>query len=95
MGKHETITAEISEAMAMTIREAVETGRYGSVSDVVAHALAEWREALPMSKISPDDVAAMVEASLDDDDEGVDAEIVFAELLAEIDEMIAADERAA
>lgn len=95
MGKHQTITADVSEEMASTIHDVVASGQYASVSDVVRHALTEWRIAEHGPKLSPQDVQALVEASLAEDDEGEDVEIVFARLLSEIDVMIEADERAA
>ncbi len=94
MGKHETITAQVDEALVLTVREAVESGDYASVSDVVAHALAEWRLSERAPKISPDELQALLAASLADDPEGTDAEQVFNEVLSEIDALIDADEKA-
>lgn len=94
MGKHETITADIDEALVLTVREAVASGEYASVSDVVGHALAEWRLSERAPKISPVELQSLLDASLADDPEGTDAEQVFKEVLSEIDALIDADEKA-
>ena len=94
MGKHETITAEISDVMALTIQEAVASGDYDSVTDVVRHALLEWHIAQRMPKISSEQLQALLEEGLTDED-CIDADVFFDQLLSELDEMIAADERAA
>lgn len=65
MGKHETITADISDEMALTIREAVEAGDFSDVGEVVRHALTEWRAAERLPKITSDELVAMLDTSLD------------------------------
>mgnify|MGYP001248596134 CR=1 FL=1 len=90
MGKHETITAEISEAMASSIREAVESGDFSSPGEVVRHALAEWRIAQGMPKIQPNQLDAMLDRGLEGP--GVPAEDVFSRLEARYAALAAAQE---
>lgn len=90
MGKHETITAEISEAMAVSIREAVEAGDFSSAGEVVRHALAEWRIAQRMPRIEPAELDAMLDRGLEG--AGVPAEEVFSRLDARYAALAAAQE---
>lgn len=94
MGKHETITAEISEEMATIVRAAVASGDYADVADVVRHALAEWRAAELLLKIRPDELDAMLDQALAGE-EGVEAEAFFDQLDAELDGLIEDDRRSA
>ena len=43
MGKVEKISIAFSEDMADTVRQAVESGEYSSLSDVVRDALLDWK----------------------------------------------------
>ena len=65
MGRHETVTAEISDEMASAVREAVAAGDFASVEDVVRHALTEWRIAERMPKIDQGQLKAMLEDGLE------------------------------
>ena len=93
MGKHETITAEISDAMASTVREAVDAGDFASAEDVVRHALTEWRIAERTPKIGPDELRTMLEKGLEGPDRP--AEDVFDELDARLSALIEDQERTA
>lgn len=86
MGKHETITAEISDAMASVVREAVEAGDFESAEDVVRHALTEWRIAERTPKIGADELRAMLDKGLEGS--GRPAEEVFEELDARLSALI-------
>ncbi len=90
MGKHQTISAEISEAMALSIREAVESGDFSSAGDVVRHALTEWRIAERMPSITHETLEGMLEAGLAGP--SIPAEEVFDRLEARYAAMIAAQE---
>lgn len=91
MGKHETVSAEISEAMAVTIREAVESGDFSSADEVVRHALTEWRIAERMPRITADKLDAMLNEGLEGP--GIPMDEVFDRLEARFAAMAAAQER--
>lgn len=93
MGKHETITAEISDAMASTVREAVEAGDFASAEEVVRHALTEWRIAERMPKIGFEELREILEKGLEGP--GRPAEQVFDDLEARLSAMIDDQERTA
>ena len=93
MGKHETITAEISDAMASTVREAVEAGDFESAEDVVRHALTEWRIAERMPRIGSEELRAMLDKGLEGP--GRSAQDVFDELDARLSALIEDQEKTA
>lgn len=83
MGKHETITAEISEEMATLVREAVASGDYTDIADVVRHALAEWQVAERLPRIGPEQLNAILDEALAGE-EGMEADAFFDQLDAEL-----------
>lgn len=93
MGKHETITTEISDTTASAVREAVEAGDFESAEDVVRHALTEWRIAGRTPKIGADELRVMLDKGLEGP--GRPAEDVFDDLDARLSALIEDQERTA
>jgi antitoxin ParD1/3/4 len=91
MGKHETITADVSAEMASVIHEAVDSGDYDSVTDVVRHALSEWRIAERTPKIASGELKAMLEDG--SSGPGIPMDEVFDELEASLDALILQQEQ--
>ena len=90
MGKHETITADIDEALAAAVRDAVAAGDYDSVSDVVRHALTEWGLTERRPQIGREQLQAMLDDSLEGP--GLPAEQVFDRLIAKYEAMAATED---
>lgn len=86
MGKHETITAEISDTTASAVREAVEAGDFESTEDVVRHALTQWRIGGRAPKIGSDELLSMLDQGLEGP--GRPAEDVFDDLDARLSALI-------
>ena len=93
MGKHETITAEISDTTASAVREAVQAGEFASTEDVVRHALTEWRMGGRSPKIGSDELRVMLDEGLQGS--GRPAEDVFDELDTRLSALIDQQDRTA
>ena len=81
MGKHQTLSVELSEPMARIIDRAVAKGDYESSEDVVRDALRAWSfSRLPRAR-DDDHLRQMIQEGIDSGP-SIPAEDVFAELEA-------------
>ena len=51
MATVEKVSISLSSELATSVRDAVDTGRYGSASEVVREALREWKQREPLRRL--------------------------------------------
>jgi antitoxin ParD1/3/4 len=81
MAKVEKLSVALTPDMAAELREAVERGEYGSVSEVVRDALRDWRLRRKVETLEIDELRRLVQEGIDSGP-GLDADAVFARLRA-------------
>lgn len=81
MADVERLSVTIAPDIAADVRAAVETGEYGSVSEIVGDALRDWRQRRQGGDLKADDLRHMIQQGMDSGP-GLDAEEVFGRLRA-------------
>jgi antitoxin ParD1/3/4 len=81
MSQIEKLSIALTTEMVAELREAVEQGDYGSVSEVVRDALRDWRRRRQAEALERQELIRMLREGIESDP-GVDAEPVFARLRA-------------
>ena len=81
MAHVEKLSVALTPEMAAEIRAAVQTGDYGSVSEVVRDALRDWRLRRKAETLDIDDLRRLVQEGIESGP-GLEADAVFARLRA-------------
>ena len=81
MANVEKISVALTSDMVSALREAVEGGDYGSVSEVVRDALRDWRLRRKIETLKIDDLRELIQQGIDSGP-GQDADEVFDRLRA-------------
>jgi antitoxin ParD1/3/4 len=81
MANVEKLSIALTPDMATELREAVERGEYGSVSEAVRDALRDWRLRRKIETLEIDELRRLVQEGIDSGP-GLDADAVFARLRA-------------
>lgn len=84
MAKVEKLSVALTGDMVAEMRAAVETGDYGSVSEVVRDALRDWHLRRKIETLEHDDLRRLIQQGIDSGP-GLDAGEVFATLRARFD----------
>lgn len=79
MATVEELTIALTPDMAEFVRDAVESGQYGSTSEAVGEALREWKERRENLGYTIEELRALVQEGIDSGP-GVDAAEVFADI---------------
>jgi antitoxin ParD1/3/4 len=81
MANVEKLSVALTPDMAAEMRAAVESGDYGSVSEVVRDALRDWRLRRKIETLETDDLRRLIQEGIDSGP-SQDAQEVFARLRA-------------
>ena len=81
MGEVEKITVGLPPEMASALRDAVTSGEYATVGDVIRDALGDWKRKRGATDIDPDEMRRLAQEGADSGP-GIDADLVFARLHA-------------
>jgi len=87
MGKLERITVTMPEEMAAKLREAVESGKYATTSEIVREALRGWNEHQERQQAALEKLRELIDEGLQGP--GLPAEEVFADLRAYVARLVA------
>ncbi|HEY3909691.1 MAG TPA: type II toxin-antitoxin system ParD family antitoxin [Stellaceae bacterium] len=81
MAKIEKISVALPAEMVGAVRDAVASGDYASASEVVREALRDWKRRRHIEAIETDEMRRLVREGIESG-EGLDADLVFAQLRA-------------
>jgi antitoxin ParD1/3/4 len=81
MAKVEKISVALPPEMVGAVREAVASGDYASTSEVVREALRDWKLRRKVANMETDEMRRLVREGIESG-EGIDADLVFAQLRA-------------
>jgi antitoxin ParD1/3/4 len=81
MAKVEKISVALPPEMVGAVREAVASGDYASTSEVVREALRDWELRRKVANMETDEMRRLVREGIESG-EGIDADLVFAQLRA-------------
>jgi antitoxin ParD1/3/4 len=81
MAKCDTITIALSESTAAVIRDAVGSGDYASLDEVVRDALQDWKLKRQLAQAELSEMRRFVQEGIESGS-GVDSQLVFARLRA-------------
>jgi antitoxin ParD1/3/4 len=81
MAESDTITVALSEDITVLIRDAIDSGDYASVDEVVREALRDWKLKRQLAETELADMRRLVQEGAESG-LGIDADLVFARLRA-------------
>jgi antitoxin ParD1/3/4 len=81
MAESDTITVALPEDIAVLIRDAIDSGDYASVDEVVCDALRDWKLKRQLAEIELAVMRRLVQEGAESG-AGIDADLVFARLRA-------------
>lgn len=87
MGKLERITVTMPEEMAAKLREAVESGKYATTSEIVREALRGWNEHQERQQAALEKLRELIDEGLQGP--SLPAEEVFADLRSYVARLVA------
>ena len=93
MSKLERITVTMPEEMAAKMRAAVESGEYATTSEIVRDALRDWNDLQERQREKLRWLRAEIQKGIDSPSRPADE--VFAELLAELQDIVTIEKKTA
>jgi antitoxin ParD1/3/4 len=81
MAKDEKISIALPPEMVGAVRDAVVSGEYASMSEVIRHALRDWTLKRKMAIVELDEMRRLVREEIESGP-GIDADLVFSRLRA-------------